>query len=228
LDKIGAGDRAAELTAVAVHLARRAAEEAADAEHGRPRPLVLGSMAPLEDCYSPELVPGPEALAREHGEHAENLATAGVDAILVETMNTQREAVAAVRAARAIGLPVLASFIANARGQLFDGGPLSELVPDLLDAGACAVLVNCTPVVTTDRVLPELSALAGTTPFGAYANVGFPHPEEGWEFSDDVSPADYGRHATEWIRAGAQIVGGCCGTTPAHIAAVRAAVRVHT
>jgi len=224
LAKVGAGERATELTALAVRLARAAADDVANSSRGRGRVLVLGSMAPLEDCYSPELVPGPEALAREHAEHAENLAAAGVDALLVETMNTQREALAAVRAARATGLPVLVSFVANARGQLFDGESLAKLVPVLLDEGVVAVLVNCTPVATTDRILPELGALAGATPFGAYANIGFPHPREGWEFADDVSPADYGRHAAEWIRVGARIVGGCCGTTPAHVAAVRAAV----
>jgi len=224
LAKVGAGERATELTALAVRLARAAADDVANSSRGRGRVLVLGSMAPLEDCYSPELVPGPEALAREHAEHAENLAAAGVDALLVETMNTQREALAAVRAARATGLPVLVSFVANARGQLFDGESLAKLVPVLLDEGVVSVLVNCTPVATTDRILPELGALAGATPFGAYANIGFPHPREGWEFADDVSPADYGRHAAEWIRVGARIVGGCCGTTPAHVAAVRAAV----
>lgn len=218
-----ADDRAAELTALAVQLAREAAEEGARAGRAE-RVLVLGSMAPLEDCYRPDLVPGTEALAREHAEHAENLATAGVDALLVETMNTQREAVAAVRAAWATGLPVLASFVANARGQLFDGDPLAELVPALLDEGADGILVNCTPVATIARVLPELRSLAGATPFGAYANVGFPHPEDGWEFTEDVTPAEYGRHAADWVRAGALIVGGCCGTTPDHLAAVRAAV----
>jgi S-methylmethionine-dependent homocysteine/selenocysteine methylase len=239
LAKVGAGERAAELTRLASRLARSAAEEAVveaaeaaaegaevegAAAGGRTQPLVLGSIAPLEDCYSPELVPGQDALAREHAEHAENLAAGGVDALLVETMNTHREAVAAVRAARATGFPVLVSFVADGQGRLFDGEPLAELVPALLDEGVAAVLVNCTPLATTDRILPEIGALAGGAPFGAYANIGFPHPREGWEFADDVSPADYGRHAAEWVRAGARIIGGCCGTTPDHVAAVRAAV----
>ncbi len=213
----GAAERAAELTQLAVRLAREAAADAS-------RPVwVLGSMAPLEDCYRPDLVPEPEALAAEHQEHARNLAGAGVDAILIETMNTRREATVAVAAAWETGLPVLASFIAGADGNLFDGEPLSTLVPALIATGAAAVLVNCTPVSTTERVLPALAALAGSTPFGAYANIGYPHPG-GWEFSRDLGPADFARHAAGWVQAGARIVGGCCGTTPAHIAAVRAAV----
>ncbi len=223
LGKVGAGSRAAELTAVAVRLARQAAEERVSAAEPA-RALVLGSMAPLEDCYRPDLVPDDSTLAREHAEHAENLARSGADALLVETMNTQREAVAAVRAGRATGLPVLASFAADARGRVFDGGSVAELVAALLDEEVAAILVNCTPVATTDRVVQELRRLTDSVPFGAYANIGFPHAAEGWEFTEDVTPTEYARHAMDWMRAGARIVGGCCGTTPDHLAAVRAAV----
>ena len=103
----GQADRAAELTRLAVSLAREAAALAAPGREC----FVAGSQAPLEDCYSPELVPPQADCEREHAELAGHLAAAGVDLILVETMNTIREAVAAVRAARATGLPVLASFV---------------------------------------------------------------------------------------------------------------------
>jgi S-methylmethionine-dependent homocysteine/selenocysteine methylase len=220
----GAGERAAELTALAVELARTAAREAP----GGRRVFVLGSMAPLEDCFRPDLVPAAADLEREHAAHAANLARAGVDALLVETMNTTREAVAAVGAARATGLPALASFIAGGDASLLDGEPLATLVPALLAAGPAAVLVNCTPVEVTGRVLAVLLALARSTPVGAYANIGYPRPgrREPGAATDlaAVTPAEFGRHAAAWVRAGARIVGGCCGTTPAHIAAVRAAV----
>ena len=78
----GLGDRAAELTALAVRLAREACANAASS------PLVLGSDPPLEDCYRPDLVPDDAALASEHAEHCANLAAAGVDAILCETHNS--------------------------------------------------------------------------------------------------------------------------------------------
>ena len=101
----GQGERAGELTRLAVSLAR-----SSTASSGR-SVAVLGSVAPLEDCFEPERVPDDSTLEREHGEHAENLATAGVDAVLIETMNTIREAVAAARAARAVELPFLVSFV---------------------------------------------------------------------------------------------------------------------
>jgi S-methylmethionine-dependent homocysteine/selenocysteine methylase len=204
-----------ELVALAVALARRAAVEA-----GR-QVYVLGSMAPLEDCYRPDLVPGADTLAREHAEHAANLAEAGVDALILETMNTEREALAALAAARATGLPVLASFVANAEGALYDGSPLSRLIPALIGGGACAVLVNCTPAATTDRIVPVLRDLCGSTPFGAYANMGYPHPVDGFAPAASMTAADYAAHAAKWVASGARLIGGCCGTAPEHIAAIR-------
>jgi S-methylmethionine-dependent homocysteine/selenocysteine methylase len=191
-----------ELVALAAGLARRAAGEA-----GRPV-YVLGSMAPLADCYRPDLAPSPEDMMNEHSELAGHLVEAGVAALLLETMNTEREALAALAAASATGLPVLASF-----------------VPALLAGGANAVLVNCTPVAATDRVLPELAALAGSTPFGAYANIGYPHPTDGFTAGADPGPDEFAAHAALWVAAGASIIGGCCGTRPEHIAAIRARLR---
>lgn len=208
-----------ELTTLAVGLARRAAAEAA-------RPVwVLGSIAPLEDCYRPDLAPLSETMLAEHSELARDLAVAGVDALLVETMNTRREALAAIAAARATGLPVLASFVANPAGQLFDGTPLEEMVTALLAAPVEAVLVNCTAAAVVDRMVPALAALAGSTPFGAYANIGFPDEVAGFTPSAEVGPEDYAAHAARWVAAGASIVGGCCGTGPEHIAAIRARLR---
>src|SRR5262245_23627856 len=86
----GYADRAAELVRVAVDLARASAQ----AVPGR-EVFVAGSQAPLVDCYSPELVPPQPECEREHAEMAQHLAAAGADLILVETMNTIREAVAA-------------------------------------------------------------------------------------------------------------------------------------
>src|SRR5262249_85083 len=85
------------LTEPAVRLAREAAS-GAWARDGRTG-FVAGSQAPLEDCYSPELVPDDGSLEREHAAHAKNLAAAGCDLILVETMNAVREAMAAARGA---------------------------------------------------------------------------------------------------------------------------------
>jgi S-methylmethionine-dependent homocysteine/selenocysteine methylase len=207
----GLGDRAGELTRRAVALAR-----AALGRNG----FVAGSIAPLEDCWRPELVPDDDALAREHTEHATHLASAGVDVLLVETMNTIREACAAVRAAKATGVPVWVSFACDDAAKLLSGEPLraalaavAPLVPDLVG-------VNCLPA---PHVVAALAVLeASGRPFAVYANLGAPIAGANGARAHDATPVEFGAHARSWIAHGARVVGGCCGTQPAHVAAIRA------
>ncbi len=86
------------------------------------------------------------------------------------------------------------------------------------------MLLNCLPRELVPGMLP---LLRGSTrlPLGVYPNVGT-YRDPGWSFDDDVTPADYAADALRWRDVeGAQIVGGCCGTTPEHIAAVVEAMR---
>jgi S-methylmethionine-dependent homocysteine/selenocysteine methylase len=209
LARAGLGGRAAELTRVAVELARSAAGGSA---------WVFGSSPTLEDCYHPDRVPDDDALAGEHAEHAQNLAEAGADAILVETMNTIREARAALRAAADVDLPALASFVCWDGALLLSGEPLADAVVAAAEADACAVLVNCLPPSNVDSCLDVLAAQ--TTPFGVYPNLGEPEDTLGFQRSEDLSPEGFAELAARWIARGARVVGGCCGTTPAHLAAV--------
>src|SRR5262249_13559695 len=149
----------------------------------------------------------------------------GVDLLLVETMNTVREAVAAARAARATGKPVIASFVCRSDGRLFSGERVSDGAAALLALGVDALAINCTPVAAIEAPFLELkAALAGRVPCGLYANVGRTDAIRGWTNTDDVSPQDYASRARRWRELGAWLIGGCCGTTPAHVAAARAAL----
>jgi S-methylmethionine-dependent homocysteine/selenocysteine methylase len=213
LAREGLGERAAELTALAVRLAKQAGSGGAQA------PLVLGSDPPLEDCYRPDLVPDEAALAREHAEHCANLAAAGVDAILCETHNAVREACASVRAARATGLPVLVSFVCWEGASLLSGERLDEAVAAVRPLDPAALLVNCLPPPNVMACLPVLAG--ARLPYGAYANLGAPDDSTGFRRSEAVTPYGFAEAAAEWARAGARLIGGCCGTTPAHIAAIR-------
>jgi len=217
LARAGLGDRAAELTALALRLAREAADAA-----GR-LVLVVGSMAPLEDCWHPERVPGDDALAREHAEHAANLARAGADAIAVETMGTLREARAAVAAAAATGLPCLASFCCDPGARLISGEPLADALAAVTPFAPAALLVNCLPPIDAEACIPALAATG--LPFGLQPNLGAPGFEPGAPRRDDCSPDAFAARAARWIAAGARLVGGCCGTTPAHLRAVCQRVR---
>lgn len=212
----GLGDRAAELTERAVELAREAVGAA------RRPALVLGSAPPLEDCYRPDRVPDDAALASEHREHAEHLARAGVAGVWIETMNTIREARIATEAAVAAGLIPLVSFVCEESGALLSGEPLAEAARQARAAGAAALGVNCLPA---RAVLPCLGVLAAEgLPIAAYANLGAPCDAQGFVRSDACEPETFAGFALAWHEQGARLLGGCCGTTPAHIRAIAVAL----
>ncbi len=229
LERAGFGSRTRELTQLAVQIAREVA-----AQTDRPM-YVAGSMSPLEDCYSPQLVPPDEELHREHAEMARDLAEAGCDILLVETMNTIREAVVAAECARETDLPVCVSFVVGPNGLppdqidpvhpaaerllLLSGESIADAVRAVQPIEPAAILINCVPLAHIDRAFAELRA-AHSGPIGLYANVGHVDDQVGWTLTDDVQPEAYARQARRWLAHGAKIVGGCCGTTPAHIAAL--------
>jgi S-methylmethionine-dependent homocysteine/selenocysteine methylase len=174
---------------------------------------VAGSIAPLEDCYRPDLSP-PDA-GPEHAALAERLAAAGCDLLLCETFPHEAEALAAVRAGLRTGLPVWLALTAGPDADLLTPAQVGRAARRAVDLGAAAVLVNCVPA---SRTLPFVQALAGCgVPFGAYANAGAPEEGMGWGPAPDAD-ARYLRFAATWVDVGATLIGSCCGT-PASVTA---------
>jgi homocysteine S-methyltransferase len=184
--------------------------------------LVAASLAPIGDCYSPELVPSESDLEAEHALLAGQLADAGVDLILIETMVAIREARSAALAAAATGIPFVVSFVCGAGGRLLSGESLAEGVAQVRATGPSAICVNCLSVSHVDDSLEELAAECGSLPFGAYANTGERGPDGVWRVTNASEPAVYAVAAQGWRDRGARLIGGCCGTTPSHIAALKA------
>ncbi len=214
LEKGRLGDRAADLTGLAVRLAREAAGEA-----GR-EVFVAGSLSPLEDCYCPDLVPEDAALAREHTEQARALADGGADLLILETHNTVRELAAAAWAAYETGLPFIASMVTDGEGCLLSGEAIAEAVRAVRSFAPAAISINCVPARRLGAELARLAAAAPDALLAAYGNLGLPGGRVG-SFTDDLSPEQYAGLAREWIASGVRLAGGCCGTTPAHTAALR-------
>lgn len=176
---------------------------------------VLGSLAPIEDCYRPELSPS-DAIA-SHAALAQVLAEAGVDMILAETFPHPEEGLAAAHAGVQTGLPTWLSLTAGPNADLM----LPEVVQNTAERaarlGVSALLVNCIPAT---RIEPFLEAIASVgIPFGVYANAG--HIDEGLGWGQG-NPEAYADLAEGWAERGATLIGGCCGTGPAHIRALRA------
>jgi enediyne biosynthesis protein CalE2 len=215
--KVGAEALFEPLTRRAVALAIRARQEA-----GRPDVLIAGSVSPLEHCYHPELAPRGDDGYAEHLESIRLLAEAGVDLLVIETMNTIDEARAALGAARTSGLDVVLGFCCGRDGRLLSGESVREAVKALDALAPTAYAINCTPAPLTTRAVADLAMATTTTPFGAYANVG-DWSDGTWsrvfgaEFIFDVDPGAYLQHAMSWRELGAAFVGGCCGTGPEHV-----------
>ena len=189
-------------------LAVRLVRDAVPAGH-----RVAGSMAPLEDCYSPWLSPSDPR--PEHRELAQLLAAEGVDLLLCETFPHLDEAVVAVEEAVATGCETWASFTAGPDADLLTPAQIFEGAGRVVDAGATAVLVNCIPA---SRTLEFLEAVADCgVAFGAYANAGSADEHMGWK-PDPLAPRRYAELAQGWVERGATILGACCGTGPSHVA----------
>jgi len=212
-------ERAAELARLAVTLAR---EGAAEAERDV---LVLASMTTLEDCYRPDLVPDDATLEREHVATALLLAAALPDALLLETFNTIREARIAAAAAAATGLPVIVCFTC-CRGRVLGGDDPSAAAAAVSLPGVVAVGINCTAVNEVSGVLARMRE--GTAlPLVAYANNAWFAEDSLWLTAGALSPQAYANAAKTWLALGARLVGGCCGTTPEHIAALATRLAAH-
>ena len=211
----GNAQRALELTRRAVATAR-AALTAVPAETSR---FVAGSISTLEDCYRPDLVPSDDALRAEHSERVHHLLECGVDLFLIETINTIREAVIIAKLATITGTPVVVSFVCGADGKLLSGETLTTAARELMPLGVCAIGVNCGPTPTLHHPLDELRAACGKDfPLISYGNIGYADEKVGWINTDAENPTAYCGHASHWD---AKIIGGCCGTTPEHIAVLK-------
>jgi len=196
----------------AVDLAREAAGK---------RALIAASIAPIGDCYSPEQVPSASDLEAEHSVLAGHLARAGVELILVETMVSSREGLAAAKAAAKTGSPFVVSFVCGPDARLLSGTSLAEAIGAVLPLNPTAVCVNCISVAHVLAALQVLRDSCGATPFGVYANTGERGSDGVWNVTNAAEPAVYAVSAQRWKELGARLIGGCCGTTPDHIHALK-------
>lgn len=180
--------------------------------------LVAGSIAPLEDCYHPELTPPPEIIAEYQKERIGWLVEAGVDLLLLETMNNRREVLITAEIACSTGLPVITSLLLRDADHLRDGTPVKTILAELLQFAIVSIGINCVHHSIISRFL-SLYAMQFPYPYTIYPNKDY-YIDGQWSADNDFTPAIFPRIAAEWFSFGAKIIGGCCGTTPDYIAAL--------
>ncbi|HZT02603.1 MAG TPA: betaine--homocysteine S-methyltransferase [Steroidobacteraceae bacterium] len=214
--------RVAELNEAAARLARTEAERA-----GRVV-LVGGSMGPTGEILEP-LGPLSMAEARESfAEQAAALARGGADILWIETMSSTEEAEAAIEGARRTGLPIVATLSFDTNGRTMMGITPAELAGLSRKHHLAACGSNC-GVGAAELVASIVNLSAAADPSAilvAKANCGIPQYVDG-AIRFNGTPelmADYARLALD---SGARIIGGCCGTTPEHLRAMRQTLETH-
>jgi methionine synthase I (cobalamin-dependent)/5,10-methylenetetrahydrofolate reductase len=191
--------------------------------------FVLGSIGPLGKYLTPlGTVTEEEALAAFR-EQAEGLLEGGVDAFVIETISDLREVGIAVRAVRAVSadLPIIAQMAFTEERLTFVGHPPAEVAAELARLPIQVIGANCSvgSSVLYD-VLVLLHQAAPALPVAIQPNAGLPS-RLGERLIYLSSPAYMAEYAGRMLDSGARLVGGCCGTTPAHIRAMREAVDRH-
>lgn len=216
-------ERLGELQGIAIDIARRA-RDAVNVDA-----TLVGCLPPLVGSYHPELLPPDPELLEEYREVV-SLQADHVDVLLCETMSKASEARMAAQAACESGKPVWVAWTldeelgADGQPRLRSGETVSEALAALDGLDVAGVMYNCCP---PEAISAGMEALVETgVPSGGYANGFTPIPKE-FKLGEtvdmigkrtDLGPEAYADHVMGWISAGASIVGGCCETTPAHIA----------
>ncbi len=224
LTRHGLAGKLREINAAGVRLARQAMEHLKDKQAGMA--WVAGSVGPLGVRLEPLGKTGLDEARAAFAEQIGVLAESGADLLIVETMPALNEAREALEAARTVApdLPVLVMVTVDDESNCLDGSSAAQAAAQLTEWGASAVGVNCSTGPTTVLTAAEAMRGATTLPLAAMPNAGMPRAVEGRNIYL-CSPEYMASFARKAIAAGVQIVGGCCGTTPNHIRAMRSAMR---
>lgn len=213
LEREGLGDQVGELNRRLVALSRQAAGG---------RALVAGDMTTTGVPLEPN---GPMEYNRLHEiyrEQAAALAEGGADLIVIETMLGIDETAVALEAAREVcDLPVLCSLTVQSDGSAYFGGSCVDAVEELQELGASAAGINCScgPEQLVSLVR-NMKAVAGI-PLLVKPNAGMPAISDDGEAVYPMTAAEFAAHMRVLLEAGADLIGGCCGTTPEFIAELK-------
>jgi methionine synthase I (cobalamin-dependent) len=181
--------------------------------------IIAGAITTLEWCFRPDMAPNVEQAKKEYRETVETMKNAGADIILLETMNNTAETAAAVEACNEVGIPVWTAFVCDNHGDLLNGEKVERTVEVLSSLKPDTILLNCAPPTDIDAGMQRLVPKSKEIATGAYPHIGRFNPPE-WLFTDEYPPARYVQFCEKWANLGARVLGGCCGTTPDHIAAL--------
>jgi len=218
LEEYGLAKRCAEINEKAAAVAKRAAKSTGG--------FVGGSIGPCGRLVEPMGETSSEEVYESYLVQARGLANGGADAAIIETMSDIQEAKLALLAARDAGLPAICSMTFSENGKTLTGTDIFTAVATLAGCGAAAAGANCSmgPEGLLGIFRENFSLLERTgIPLSVWSNAGLPEMEDG-KAVYRLKPEIFAATSLEFARLGVKIIGGCCGTTPDHIRALRKAV----
>ncbi len=189
--------------------------------------LIAGDVGPLGVRLAPFGRVKPEQAREIFSEQISALAQAGVDLLIIETMSDLHEINEAIQAARQIApeLPIIASMTFTRDDRTLLGDSPAKVAQSLRQAGATVLGVNCSGGPNQMlRIVKQMRAAVPDGRFSAMPNAGWPE-QVGGRIMYPAGPDYFGEYAQTFYEAGTNILGGCCGTTPAHIAAMARAIQ---
>jgi 5-methyltetrahydrofolate--homocysteine methyltransferase len=212
-------DRLAEINKRAVEIARQAA-------NARPGVLVAGSMGPTGLLMEPFGELTNDDVANAYAEQAAALTEGGADLLVLETFFALEEATAAIEGVqRASKLPLVVSFSFDQGTRTMMGLTPTQVAKTMAPLGIAALGANCgRSLDEMIQVVQEYVAANAGLPLWIKPNAGLPRMD-GDVSVYDTTPETMGEYAKKFVAAGAKIVGGCCGSSPAHVAAIARAVK---
>ncbi len=210
----------------ALQINQRAAELAREAACGDEKILVGGSMGPLGQLLKPYGPVTAEEAREAFAGQARALAQGGVDLLVIETHFAFEEANAAFEGARSVtDLPIVVSFSYDRGTRTMMGAKPADVVRTYKAMGAAMVGANCgTTLEHMETIIKEYAAAAPGFPIWAKPNAGMPRLD-GAQTVYDVTPNEMADFAGKYAELGARVVGGCCGSTPEHLAAIAKTVK---
>ncbi len=205
---------------------QRAAQLAREAASLRDGVLVGGSIGPLGQLLKPYGPIDPEEARAAFAEQAKALAEGGVDLIVLETHFANEEVMAAFEGVRSVtDLPIVVSFGYDRGTRTIMGVKPTDVIKRYKAMGATLIGANCgTTLENMEAIVKEYSAAEPGFPLWAKPNAGMPRME-GLDAVYDVTPEQMADYALKYVSLGAHVVGGCCGSTPEHVAAIARAVK---
>ena len=182
--------------------------------------LIAGGIAPIEDCYSPEIYPGDTQLKKSMESVIKWFHETEVDIILFETMGNSREISRILFFIENCDLPIWLSLILEDKNHLLDGTALHDVLETLSTSKVEILLLNCNTIQLTLKAIHTIKKYWNRS-WGVYPNLGIKNPEIDGKIEQIISNETWRCQVKEFLFEKPSVIGACCGSTPEHIRIIK-------